>query len=167
MSPTRKRKRAGDEDPLRRWGSHLQDYDIKEGKAPRATNDKSRSSAKSRKKAPPRLSLPPQTDALRQLLSIISVEQDIDEMLSRQDDEGDLEASDDSDADDSDANDSDADDQSATVDDAAGERLNEQTIDCSMLRNVLDEAVVKYSQEILGLDSLSELQRQDIERHDG
>ncbi|KAJ4220378.1 hypothetical protein NW759_007264 [Fusarium solani] len=167
MSPTRKRKRAGDEDPLRRWGSHLQDYDIKEGKAPRATNDKSRSSAKSRKKAPPRLSLPPQTDALRQLLSIISVEQDIDETLSRQDDEGDLEASDDSDADDSDATDSDADDQSATVDDAAGERLNEQTIDCLMLRNVLDEAVVKYSQEILGLDSLSELQRQDIERHDG
>ncbi|KAM5370686.1 hypothetical protein ACJZ2D_008400 [Fusarium nematophilum] len=153
MSPTRKRKRAGDEDPLRRWGSHLQDYDIKEGKAPRATNDKSRSSAKSRKKAPPRLSLPPQTDALHQLLSIISVEQNIDETLSRQDDEGDLEASDDSDADDSDANDSDADDQSATVDDAAGERLNEQTIDCSMLRNVLDEAVVKYSQEILGLDS--------------
>jgi hypothetical protein len=97
--------------------------------------------------------LPPQTDALRQLLSIISVEQDIDETLSRQDDEGDLEASDDSDADDSDANHSDADDQSATVDDAAGERLNEQTIDCSMLRNVLDEAVVKYSQEILGLDS--------------
>jgi hypothetical protein len=91
-------------------------------------------------------------------LSIISVEQEIDETLSRQDDEGDLEASDDSDADDSDvddcdANDSDVDDQSATVDDAAGERLNEQTIDCSMLRNVLDEAVVKYGQEILGLDS--------------
>lgn len=106
--------------------------------------------------------MPPQTDALHQLLSIISVEQEIDETLSRQDDEGDLEASDDSDADDSDV-----DDQSATVDDAAGERLNEQTIDCSMLRNVLDEAVVKYGQEILGLDSLSELQRQDFERHDG
>ena len=91
-----------------------------EGKAPRATNNKSRSSAKSRKKAPPRLALPPQTDELHQLLSIISVEQDIDETLSRQDDEGDLEASDYSDADDSDV-----DDQCATVDDAAGERLNE------------------------------------------
>ncbi|KAG7407328.1 hypothetical protein LZL87_005846 [Fusarium oxysporum] len=102
MSPTRKRNRAGDEDPLCRWGSHLQDYDIKEGKAPRATNDKSRSSANIRKKAPPRLSLPPQTDALHQLLSIISVKQDIVETVSRQNDEGDLEASKDSDVDDSD-----------------------------------------------------------------
>ncbi|KLO80761.1 uncharacterized protein FFB20_01183 [Fusarium fujikuroi] len=100
MSPTRKRRRAASRIP-RAHGerSHLQVYDVKNGKAPTAINDKSLSPANIRKKRSAILSYPPQPDALHQLLSVILVEQDIDEAIVRQADEGDLEDGNDSNVD--------------------------------------------------------------------
>ncbi|CCT73407.1 uncharacterized protein FFUJ_09904 [Fusarium fujikuroi IMI 58289] len=100
MSPTRKRRRAASRIP-RAHGerSHLQVYVVKNGKAPTAINDKSLSPANIRKKRSAILSYPPQPDALHQLLSVILVEQDIDEAIVRQADEGDLEDGNDSNVD--------------------------------------------------------------------
>lgn len=91
MSPTRKRRRAASRIPCAHGErSHLQVYDVKNGKAPTAINYKSLSPANIRKKRSTILSYPPQPDGLHQLLSVILVEQDIDEALDRQADEGDL-----------------------------------------------------------------------------